>query len=201
MEERILNALAGSPGKSAKEVARELGEATPIIMEHLLGLAASGALKQRTVGREQVFSVPRTASLPTPREITTGNWVQRVPAEPVGVAAPAVEPKAEPPSATVQELIDAGHLPPLQQTGRVLLVREPFTNIEFDHSYLDCVPKREWTLPPKPTLYDRIGGTIELEIGDSPIKARFQSVEQLHRFLTDLIENERAGQVPAEGKV
>lgn len=176
MEERILNALAVSPGKSAKEVARELGEATPIIMEHLLGLAASGALKQRTVGREQVFSIPKKA-VPTPREIL-------------------------PTGATVSELIDAGHLAPLQQFGRIhrpLPGREsvPMFNMVPDEA---IAPTRAWSLE-KPTLYDRIGGTIELEIGDSPIRARFKSVEQLYRFLTDLIGNERAGQVPAEGKV
>lgn len=180
MEERILNALAGSPGKSAKEVARELGEATPIIMELLLSLAAAGELKQRTVGREQVFSIPKKA-VPTPREITTGSRVQRGAVAPLAVIEP--EPTPAPvaavagpvlPEPTIQQLIDAGHL----------------------KSWRTCP-----TEPPKPTMYDRIGGTIELEIGDSPIRARFQSVEQLHRFLKELIENEQAGQVPAEGKV
>lgn len=226
MEERILNALAGSPGKSAKEVARELGESTPIIMEHLLGLAASGSLNQRTVGREQVFSVPRKSSVPTPREIAPGNWFQPgpphttlpasvtvwecckchhrradMPGDPFGPCEQcgtasglhgiySPDPALTGPS--IKELIDAGQLPPAAWPESV-----PMFAMVPDEA---IAPTRAWSLE-KPTLYDRIGGTITLEIGDSPIKARFQSVEQLHRFLTELIETERAGQVPEKGQV
>lgn len=238
MEERILTALAGTSGMSAKELGKVLGEPTPIVTEQLRTMAGTGTLKQRQVGRDQVFSLAKKA-VPTPREIAPGNWFQPgpphttlpasvtvwecckchhrradMPGDPFGPCekcgtASGLHGIYSPDPAltghTISELIEDGHLPPLQvpvpqfiqKVGRVRRNTQPVI-IDFDQAA--ALPVRDWKLP-NPTLYDRIGGTITLEIGDSPIKARFQSVEQLHRFLTDLIETEQAGQVPAGRKV
>ncbi|MEN2425956.1 hypothetical protein AA0N74_07940 [Chromobacterium vaccinii] len=54
-------------GLSAKEIGKAIGEATPVLMEQLLLMVAAGTLKQRTVGRDQVFSLAKRQRRPAPK--------------------------------------------------------------------------------------------------------------------------------------
>lgn len=64
-EKTIIAVLAGNKaGMSAKEVGKATGEATPIVMEQLLTMAVAGTLNQRTVGRDQVFSLAKHVAVP-----------------------------------------------------------------------------------------------------------------------------------------
>lgn len=50
--------------------------------------------------------------------------------------------------------------------------------------------------PPRPSLYRHVGGTITLDVFGKPVTARFTSLEQLKKFVDDLIE---AGRAPEKG--
>lgn len=79
-EAAICAELAGKPaGLSAKEIGKAIGEATPVLMEQLLLMVAAGTLKQRTVGRDQVFSL--TARQPRPALAAVQEETTEIPPE------------------------------------------------------------------------------------------------------------------------
>lgn len=163
-------------GASVRELSKTMRQDSSLVHEHLLVLVAMGDATQRQVGRDQVFMLtkrsgqktdPAQAVAPVPTAPARATTVVPEPvqeAAPQPAPAPVAAPEPEP-VAEVAPVVEEAPAP---------------------------APVAAHANAPAPTIYDRIGGVLVLEIGDKPITARFSSVEQLQRFVNDLIEGERA---------
>lgn len=223
LQERIASHLAEHKfGCTARELSKAIGERLDLVQEHLLVMAAMSTVKSRLVGRDQVYVlVTGKVVVPTPRELLAQAQavVDAAPApvaekpkaeraarvKPVSEAAPAVDRKPEPmPSPDVAEPVPVtprkrehtGEIKAMLQQRRAK--RAEFvasTCIDFKALVADGFDANSGT-PKRPSMYDRVGGSITLDLFGKPITARFTSVEQLKKFVDDLIE---AGRAPEKG--
>lgn len=186
-------------------MSKAISERLDIVQENLLVMAAMGTVKHRQVGRDQVYMlVAGKAAVPTPRELLAS-------AQAVVDAAPAPAPVIEKPKAErtmrVKPVADATVVPPTprpvpvagptiveQPRGPVPVagptIVEPASRLGPVVRVLDAKPKRQ------SSLYAHVGGSITLNVFGKPVTARFTSVEQLKKFVDDLVE---AGRAPEKG--
>lgn len=186
LQEKIAGHLAANKfGRSAREVSKAIGEKLDIVQENLLVMAAMGTVKHRQVGRDQVYMLP----LPASREIAPGSWTQPAPVMKVKPVADAtvVEPTPRPVPVAGPTIVE-------QPRGPVLVagpaIVEPASRLGPVVRVLDAKPRRQ------ANLYAHVGGSITLNVFGKPVTARFTSVEQLKKFVDDLVE---AGRAPEKG--
>lgn len=191
LQERIAGHLAANKfGRSAREVSKAIGEKLDIVQENLLVMAAMGTVKHRQVGRDQVYMLADSkAPLPAPREIAPGSWTQPAPVMKVQPVADAtvVEPKPRPVPVAGPTLVEQPRKP--QPVAGPTIV-EPASRLGPVVRVLDAKPRRQ------ASLYAHVGGSITLNVFGKPVTARFTSVEQLKKFVDDLVE---AGRAPEKG--
>ena len=186
MQESIVSELLTHRfGASVRELSKTLRQDSSIVHEHLLVMLAMGDVSQRQVGRDQVFMLVKKAN--GAKETDPAQVVAPLP------SAPAREPavNAEPAAAAQAELEPVPE--PVPEPAPAAKVAAPAAEAPAaavaptSEPVVDAAP-----VALAPTLYDRIGGVLVLEIGDDKIATRFSSVEQLQRFINDLIAGERA---------
>lgn len=193
LQERIASHLAEHKfGCTARELSKAIGERLDLVQEHLLVMAAMSTVKSRLVGRDQVYAlVTGKVAVPTPRELLAN--AQAV----VDAASPAPKPATTAPVAGPQrKRVHTPEITAKLEEGRAQ--RETFaaqTGIDMKAAAASGFDANSGKRP-RPSLYRHVGGTITLDVFGKPITARFTSLEQLKKFVDDLIE---AGRAPEKG--
>lgn len=200
LQERIVGHLAENKfGCTARELSKSIGERLDLVQEHLLVMAAMSTVKSRLVGRDQVYMlVSGKAAVPTPRELLAQAQAAVDAAPPVPKPAPkpalavkpvkgptVVEPTPRPAPVAGPTVVEPTPSPAPVPPVAVAVLPEPLELVMVSQH------KR-----PRHSLYRHVGGTITLDVFGKPITARFSSLEQLKKFVDDLIE---AGREPEKG--